>query len=240
MLGHEFLPFLLGEMYPLAKTNGELWKAMRKNKRKRSGFTKPWWLTFSILVIALGAVASVVCAVCGQPEVASAIGSTALIVTLLVVVLYTHYTGIYTKASAFPSVSFELRSPEPGFFQFWIKNHSNVPVSCWCKLNPTYENTKLRFGGREDQGGFYDGGSSFDVLPYQTVHGGSFDLHVFFMGENNHAWNDIVDRCNDGGLPKMRFQIEFWYEARDLGFRSSTIEHRYYYDFGIGKMVLDY
>jgi len=227
-------------MYPLAKTNGELWKAMTKNKHERSGFTKPCWLTLSILVIALAAVASVVCATCGLPEVASAIGSIALIVTLLVVVLYTHYTGIYTKASAFPSVSFELRSPEPCFFQFWIKNHSNVPVSCWCRLNPTYEKTKLRFGERGDQGGFYDGRSSFDVLPYQTVHGATYDLHVFFMGENSHAWNHIVDRCNDGEFPKMLFRIEFWYEARDLGFRSSIIEHRYYYDFKINKMVLNY
>jgi Flp pilus assembly protein TadB len=105
-------------MYPLTKTNGELWKAMRKNKHQRSGFTKPWWLTLFIIMIALAAVASIICVICGQPEVASAIGSIALIVTLLVVVLYTHYTGIYAKASAFPSVSFELRSPKPDFFQF--------------------------------------------------------------------------------------------------------------------------
>jgi len=191
-------------------------------------------------LVGLTAVVSAFLAFRGQTEVAGVIGSVALIITLLVVILYTHFTALYARASAYPSVSFEMRRPKPGHFQFWIVNHSNVPVSCWCKLNPTYEKRHLRFGGRDSWGGFYEGGSSFTVLPHQTVHGACFDLSVFFMGKDSEAWNDIVERRESGGFPRLRFGIQFWYEAHELGFRSSMVEHRYYYDFGIDKMVLDY
>ena len=214
---------------------------MRTRKtRRQSRFTKPRWLYMLIILLGVAAVISAFLAFRSQTEAASAIGSVALIITLLVVILYTHFTALYAKASAYPPVSFDMRSPKPGYFQFWIMNHSNVPVSCWCKLNPTYEKSHLRFGSHNSLGGFYEGESSFDVLPYQTVHGASFDLSVFFMGKDNDAWDDIVKRAKGGGFPRLRFGIQFWYEARELGFHSQMVEQRYYYDFGIDKMILDY
>jgi hypothetical protein len=236
LLGHTMQSS--GERPRVAQLGEELSGDVGMNRRK-SGFRKPYWLWLFIGVISLAAAAAVCLAGVGHTTAVSAIGSIALILTLLVVVLYTHYTYIYSKAAAYPSVSFEMQSPDIGYFQFWIQNYSNVPVSCWCKLNPSYEGRELRFGGPDVESSFYDGGSAFDVLPYQTVHGACFDLHVFFVGKNSEVWNEIM-RLKKNGFPKMYFDISFWYVAQELDFKSPEIKHRYYYDFGIDKMVLDY
>jgi len=206
----------------------------RAGGARRSSFARPWWVSGAVGAIAGLAVAAVVCAAYGLTEVAVVGGNVALIVTLIVVSLYTHFTAIYAKAAAYPSVSFWLDSPTSGYFQFWIQNYSGVPVRCWCRLNPTYDGKRLHFEG------FYEGKKAFDVLPHQTVHGAAFELTVLFTGEHAQLWNQIVDRVNGRGLPRLDFEIEFWYEAPEVGFRSAVVIHRYYYSFGTGKLVLNY
>lgn len=201
---------------------------------RRSSFARPWWVSGAVGAIAALAVGAVVCAIYGLTEVAVVGGNVALIITLIVVTLYTHFTAIYSRAAAYPSVSFWLHSPASGYWQFWIQNYSGVPVRCWCRLNPSCDGMRLHFEG------FYEGKKAFDVLPHQTVHGAAFELTALFGGEHAQLWDQIVNRGNDHELPRVDFEIEFWYEAPEVGFRSTTVIHRYYYSFSTGKLVLDY
>ena len=213
---------------------------MRCFESRKSKFAVPRSVKIVLGVLALIGAASLALSIVGRSDIVTSIGSVSLIATLLVVVLYTHYTNLYARASAYPSVSFEVHSPKPGYFRFVIRSHSNVPVRCWCRLNPSFEEHALRFGGMDVEESFYEAGAPFDVLPYQEVLGAVFDLKVFFMSENNEFYSEIQRCKNEGGFPRMHFNVEFWYEADELGFTSSTIIHKYYYDFGTDKMVLDY
>ncbi len=201
---------------------------------RKSTFKRTLWSKAGLLAISLAVITSITLASIGRSDMTATIGSIALTVTLLVVTLYTHYTGIYAREAAFPSVSFWVDSPASFKFQFWIENHSKVPVRCWCKLNPSYDGTSLRLPG------FYDGERFFEVLPHQRVHGAAYDIAAFFAPEHLELWNQIIRQRNKGLFPRMHLRIEFWYEAPDLAFESSTITHRYYYDFKLDRLVLDY
>jgi len=212
---------------------------MRRFESGKSKFAISLLIKIVLGLLVLVGAASLALSIEGRSDIVTSIGSISLVATLFVVVLYTHYTNLYARASAYPSVSFEVRAPKPGYFRFVIKSHSNVPVRCWCRLNPSYEGYALRFGGKDVEGSFYEAGKPFDVLPYQEVLGAVFDLKVFFRGENVRFYNEIQRHKHEGGFPKLHFNVEFWYEADELGFTSSTIIHKYYYNFGIDKMVLD-
>jgi len=180
-------------------------------------------------------------------EIANALSSFALVVTLVVLVIYTRYTALDARASSYPAVSFRptVRQIEDEmYFQLHMTNYSNHQARCWCRLNPSYRSHPSEPAVNltmKDGMDFYRASSHFDILPRQSVHGAAFLLSVFFQGPEIEYWNEMARIVHArSGFPRLHFDIEFWYEVTELGFKSDRLKQQYYYDFAIRKLVLDY
>jgi len=237
---------MLGEHTPLegSQLRSELPGSIMKSLMQRlspkgqgsvSRYAFPMWVSGCLVITGAAALASIALRCRGWTGPAEGLGDGALILTLLVIIVYTHTSSLSARAASYPPVSFWL-SGRRGYWRFGMKNHANVPVYCRCELNPSCDGVALHSEG------FYAGLEKWPVMPRSEVHGAAFSIESLFKGRAEDLWARIQRELK--GLPPrrhvVRFRVVLAYEAPEFRFTSAPIEQRYYYDLERESMVLDY
>ena len=162
------------------------------------------------------------------------ISDISLILTFIVLVLYTHYTYLIAKEAWSPCASFAITQfpNQPFHIKFIIFNNGKLSLNCWCKLNLTIDDKHIEIEG------FYGGHNSFNVQPYMTMQG-HLDLKEY-LNNRNIIFN-LEDILKNGLNKRIRLNVDFWYNQ--IGNEKNVVRNGpqpYYFDQSTKEIVSDF
>ena len=193
----------------------------------------PWWLRIIMAIFIIVGLAAFGLNFC-RDRLLENLGYLALVLTLVAVIAYVHYTHELARVAWEPSASFSLARVENEPYQigFIVKNHSKLSLQCWCKINATV------YGQSVSLPGFYGTEHSWDIQPYGKGTGNFLIREILAKAKRNV---DEMKEKASGDDPKKQLylEIDFWYTTFD---KKITIENpriSYYFDFTRERMILD-
>lgn len=195
----------------------------------------PRWLKLLFTFFLLLAIISLFDSPFGKYNIPFQLTDFALILTLAILIIYTYFTYSIAKEAWTPSASFALEQTRDDLyhFRFILKNHSKVPLECWCKLNASI------YGKSVSIGGFYNGESSFDLQPFAQS-SGYFGLSKIIKKANLNI-EDLEKKANDENYKKQLYlDIEFWYNPKGSGNVIENPKQPHFFDFRRKIMVADF
>ena len=214
----------------------------RARKESDRGCRKLRWrsahLTWALAIAGLAAV-GVFAAFVSTEALLGDLVSLALILTLLALIRYAYDTYRVAEMSTIPSASLSFVQPDRSRIPFLLnslpKNHSRIPIECWCDVHAKVQGCNI------DLDGFYGGEQPWNLQPYQEPRG-VLDLAKLLAasgtGENDlrNAWSASTDPNERHNM--LRLDVEFWYRTIDGRFQSPHFWEGYYFDFDKNALVL--
>ena len=195
-------------------------------------------LWVSLAVLAIVAVALFIV----SAERASLLGDVAnlaLVLTFLALVRYAYDPYRMAELSAVPSASFGFiradRSNRPLLLNSLPRNHSRVPIRCWCNVHAKVLDTEI------DVEGFYGGKAHWNLQPFQEPRG-VLDLERLLdsvprsVDDLSQAWSSAENADDKHNV--LRLDVEFWYQTLDGRFHSPRFWEGYYFDFDKNALAL--